>query len=214
VSKRGVEGFSLRETARAVGVSPAAAYRHFQDKSALLADIALDGHVRLAGVMLEALTGAQGAPGSAARATAELAAIGTAYVEFALAHPSHFRVMFGPWCEHPEREELPMEVFPDGRDPYQFLVDALHALVRSGAISKDARAGAEIAAWSAVHGLATLLVERALPLAPAERRVAIAAVLRSILASLGAPIPAGLRGPAPVEPPWRSGRAGGRRAGP
>ena len=200
VSRRGVEGFSLREAARAVGVSPAAAYRHFQDKSALLAAIALEGLVRMATDMEETLARVPGAPGTAARAAAEFAALAEAYVEFAIAHPSHFRVMFGPWCEHPGREELPMEAFPNGRDPYQFLVDALDALVATGAISKDARAGAEIAAWSIVHGLASLLVEGALPLAPterrglspAERRAAIAAVQRSALASLGAPIPADL----------------------
>ena len=187
VAKRGVEGFSLREAARAVGVSPAAAYRHFEDKSALVGALAVEGMVRMAAAMEAAIAGAPGAPGTPGRAVADLAAIGAAYVEFAVANPSHFRVMFGPWCEQPQRDELSMDLFPGGRDPFQILVDTLDALVRSGAVRPEAREGAEIPAWSAVHGLASLLVEEALSLAPAERQVAIAQVQRTLLAALGAP---------------------------
>ncbi len=185
VSKRGVEGFSLRETAREVGVSPAAAYRHFEDKAALLEALATDGMGRLAVAMEKAIARAPGAPGSPARAAAELAALGTAYVEFAVAHPSHFRVMFGPWCDHPEMEELPPEALPGGRDPYQILVDTLDGLVRAGAIAPAARAGAEIAAWASVHGLASLLVEGSLPLSAKGRTQAVGVIQRTLLLGLG-----------------------------
>src|SRR5512142_1408312 len=85
VAKQGVEGFSLREAARAVGVSPAAAYRHFADRSALLRALAHEGLARLALELEDAVASAPGAPGSPARAAAELAALGAAYVEFAVA---------------------------------------------------------------------------------------------------------------------------------
>jgi AcrR family transcriptional regulator len=185
VSKQGVESFSLREAARAVGVSPAAAYRHFEDKAALLAALAVDGMGRLALAMEAAMARAPGAAGAPARAAADLAALGEAYVEFAVRHPSHFRVMFGPWCEHPGMGEVPPEARPNGRDPYQLLVDALDGLVRSGAISATARAGAEISAWATVHGLACLLVEGSLPLTAAERAQALAVVQRTLLLGLG-----------------------------
>ncbi len=199
VARRGVEGFSLREAARAVGVSSAAAYRHFDDKSALLSALALDGLVRLAARMEEAIARAPGAAGTAAHAAAELAAIGEAYVEFAVANPSHFRVMFGPWCEHPDLVDPPPGVFPGGRDPYQILVATLDAMVQAGAIAPAARQGAEFAAWSAVHGLSTLLVEDALPLDAKERTQAYAIVVRTLLLGLGAS-PA-LLGSAPAAPP-------------
>src|SRR5512142_3557657 len=67
VSTRGVEGFSLREAARVVGVSAAAAYRHFEDRSALLKALAHEGLARLALRMEEAIAAAPGAPGSARR---------------------------------------------------------------------------------------------------------------------------------------------------
>jgi len=187
VARHGVEGFSLRETARAVGVSPAAAYRHFEDKSALVGALAVEGLVRMAAAMEAAIAAAPGEPGTPRRAVADLTAIGAAYVEFAVANPSHFRVMFGPWCEQPQRDELSMDLFPGGRDPYQILVDTLDALVRSGAVRPEVREGAEVPAWSAVHGLASLLVEEALALGPAERQVATALVQRMLLAGLGAP---------------------------
>ncbi|HET8539146.1 MAG TPA: TetR/AcrR family transcriptional regulator [Anaeromyxobacter sp.] len=186
VARKGVEGFSLREAARAVGVSPAAAYRHFEDRSALLAALAIEGLARLAVEMEEAIERAPGTPGSPSRAAAELSAIGTAYVEFAVANPSHFRVMFGPWCEHPQPGDLPPESFSRGRDPFHILVETLDGMVRTGAITPAARAGAEIAAWSAVHGLSSLLVDGAFALDRAERAQAMGLLLRTLLHGLGA----------------------------
>jgi AcrR family transcriptional regulator len=197
VAKHGVEGFSLREAARAVGVSAAAAYRHFEDRSALLKALAHQGLARLALKMEEAVSAAPGAPGSPARAAAELTRIGDAYVEFAVAHPSHFRVMFGPWCDL--TDELAPELLPHGRDPLQLLVDTLDGMVRAGAITATARQGAEITAWSAVHGLASLLVEGGLPLTAAERARACAVAQRALLLGLG--VSPELVGPPSEAPP-------------
>src|SRR5512140_2826896 len=60
VAERGAEGFSLREAARAVGVSSAAAYRHFADKPELLAALAAEGHGRMAAVMEKAISRVDG----------------------------------------------------------------------------------------------------------------------------------------------------------
>jgi AcrR family transcriptional regulator len=194
VAERGPEGFSLREAAREVGVSPAAAYRHFADKDALVAAIGADGHGRLAAAMERAASRVPGAPGSRTRAAETLLAIGDAYVEFAVRHPSHFRVMFGPCLES---EGFAPGCAPSGRDAFGILVGALDDLVATGAIRPEARAGAEISAWAGVHGLASLLVDGAIVLAPRERGPATQVVTRTILLGLGAdpallPAPAGL----------------------
>jgi hypothetical protein len=105
--------------------------------------------------------------------------------------------MFGPWCEHPI-EELPPEIFPSGRDPFTVLTDTLDGLVRAGAIAPAARAGAEIAVWSSVHGLASLLVERSLELGPAERAQAFAVLSRMVVLGLG--MSPALLGPAALPP--------------
>jgi len=187
VTSQGVEAFSLREAAREVGVSPAAAYRHFADKAALLQALAFEGMGRLALAMEKAIERAPGAPGSPARAAAELAGVGEAYVEFAVRHPAHFRVMFGASCPGGELDEVPPEAAPRGRDPFQILIDALDGLVATGAIPGAARAGAEVVAWSAVHGLASLQVSGLLPPGQAERSQALSAVLRTVLQGLGCP---------------------------
>ncbi len=182
VAKHGVEAFSLREAARAVGVSPAAAYRHFEDKDALLAALARDAFDRLAHLMERAISRVPGEPGTPGHAVAAFFGVGLAYVEFAVQHPSQFRVMFGPWCPH---EQIVAAGVHGQREPYTILVDSLDALVASGAVRAEARAGAEIAAWSMVHGLASLIVEGSVQLTKAERGRAIRHTERMILAALG-----------------------------
>jgi AcrR family transcriptional regulator len=183
VVERGPEGFSLREAAREVGVSPGAAYRHFADKNALLATLAADGHGRLATHMEKAVARVAGAAGTPAKAVADFAAIGEGYVDFAVRHPAHFRVMFGPCLE---AEGFAPCLSPSGRDAYQILVDALDALVAAGVVPAAARPGAELPAWSMVHGLSALLVDGALKLTVRERTGAMAAAARTLLLGLGA----------------------------
>jgi AcrR family transcriptional regulator len=158
-------------------------YRHFEDRSALLKALAHEGLARQALKMEEAIAAAPGAPGSPERAAAELTRIGTAYLEFAVAHPWHFRVMFGPWCDLSDK--LAPELLPHGRDPLQLLVDTLDGMVRAGAITEAARQGAEISTWAAVHGLASLLVEGGLPLGAAEGARTYGVLLRTLLLGLG-----------------------------
>jgi AcrR family transcriptional regulator len=184
VAERGPEGFSLREAAREVGVSPGAAYRHFADRTALLAALAADGHGRLATAMERALARVPGPAGTAAHGAASLGAIGEAYVEFAVRHPAHFRVMFGPCTA--------MEGFipgcaPSGRDAFQILVDTLDGLAAVGAMDASLRDSAALVAWSSVHGLAGLIVEGALEMGARDRAGAVEAVTRTLLLGLGAP---------------------------
>src|SRR5262245_1682880 len=79
IEKEGLEALSLREVARRAGVSHSAPYRHFPDRERLLAALVEEGFSMLA----EALE---------KRPRREM---GEAYVEFALAHPERFRLMFG-----------------------------------------------------------------------------------------------------------------------
>ncbi len=182
IAERGPEGFSLREAAREVGVSPGAAYRHFADKEALFLAVAEDGHGRLASSMERAIDRLASRPGSKPRAVAALTAIGESYVEFAVRHPSHFRVMFGPCTK---AADFAPACAPSGRDPFQILVHALDALVAAGAVQAQERVGAEIAAWSCVHGLAALLVEGAVDLPAQGRAQAVRLLCRTLLLGLG-----------------------------
>ncbi len=87
VQEQGVAALTLREVARRVEVTHAAPYRHFKDKSALLAAVAAEGFKRLSRTLSEARLGAS--------KSEQLAATGVAYLRFATHHPAHYRVMFG-----------------------------------------------------------------------------------------------------------------------
>ncbi len=151
IEREGLAAFSLREVARRVGVSANAAYRHFADKDALLAAVASHGLGVLARDMRQAME-AVSVRGAGPRATAHLRATGRAYVAFALAKPELFRVTFSrgapstsaSLCENGER------------DPFAVLNACLDALVETAVITPRRRAGAEIFAWTTVHGYASL----------------------------------------------------------
>lgn len=172
----GPDAVVLRAVSRAAGVSHNAAYRHFADQEDLLAAVADRCMERLGALMIER-TAAVRTRGAQARAWARLNVIGAAYIEFARTEPGWFRTAFAGVARH----GAPQSVVPadgPGTNPYLLLNARLDELVEVGAIPPERRPGAEIAAWSAVHGISTLLVDgplRALPADAAQQ--AIEAVL-------------------------------------
>ena len=181
IAKEGVEGFSLREAAKVVGVSPSAIYRHFPDKETLLSAIAQDGFVLLAEEFVKAMQLAAKARGmnTRERATVKFMAQGRSYIRFALANPSLFMVMFGPYCN-----SISVQSFEAAASsPYALLSAALDELMASGVLTSEHRQNLEIPVWSMVHGLANLLVTGALD--PNEADSMIELVVQQLLRSLG-----------------------------
>jgi len=162
VVTHGVEGFSLREAARRIGVTATACYRHFADKSALLNAVAIEGFTDLAQRM-EAESAhdvdlAGDSKSSISRAKQRFYAVGRAYVNFAVDNPAQFRVMFGPHGAGGS-ESVRGASKASGKDSYQIFVEALDELVACGAVERQARQLAELPAWASIHGLAALLVD-------------------------------------------------------
>jgi AcrR family transcriptional regulator len=87
LEEHGETALSLRAVARRAGVSPAAPYRHYADREALVSAVAAVGYRELA----EQLSAAHPTPST----PDELASVATAYVQFALERPALFRIMFG-----------------------------------------------------------------------------------------------------------------------
>ena len=146
VEAAGAEALSLREVARASGVSATAVYRHFPDKRALMTALALEGVRRLGEA--QAAAAAQATSGGAAAFTAT----GLAYIQFALANPGLFRLTF---------------TYPGIAigDPVS---DAAASLLHHHALDLargDARLARVIAlrAWALVHGLALLILDGRVP---------------------------------------------------
>jgi AcrR family transcriptional regulator len=140
---------TLREVARRAGVTHAAPYRHFTDKEALLAAVAEEGFHTLSEAMRTAMAAASDDPAE------RLEALGVGYVQFALAHPAHFQVMFGPelgWDE----EACTLHEAADGC--FALLVESVRAGQSRGMLRGEEPLPLALLCWSTVHGLATLLV--------------------------------------------------------
>ncbi|WP_297620467.1 TetR/AcrR family transcriptional regulator [Nocardia sp.] len=172
----------LREAARIAGVSHSAAYRHFTDREALLSEVAHCARGELAAQML------RGAD-RAADPVSRLGAVGTAYVDFALNNPGLFRTAFiahpSPVRDNhdPHRSDAPESPRP-GVEPFEVLEQVLDEVQSAGMLDPHRRPGAAIAAWSAVHGLAGLLVDGPLPSARPEVDLALSQVLELIARGL------------------------------
>jgi len=166
LEESGETALSLRAVARCAGVSPAAPYRHYADREALVSAIAAVGYRELA----ERLAAAHPSPST----TEELARVAVAYVQFALERPALFRIMFGEPCDGDN----------DERDAATAAVTHyVRAIVERTFPQADAEALAT-AVWALVHGLAFLHLDGKLdassPLVVAER---VTAAIHALLSA-------------------------------
>jgi AcrR family transcriptional regulator len=145
LEEEGLGALSLRQVARRAGVSHNAPYRHFPDRDHLLAALVEEGFRMFADELTK-------------RPRREM---GEAYVEFALAHPQRFRLMFGGTVKLENRDRR-----------------AYEALLQSFSDLGDDAQYAAAAAWSLVHGLAQLLLDGHFE--GRERKQFVRDVLRSV----------------------------------
>jgi AcrR family transcriptional regulator len=154
----GPEAVVLREATRQVGVVPNAAYRHFASRDALLQAVRSAALARLARAMEDELAQRPGRAPAADRARAGLRAIGRAYLRFARRETGLFRTAFTVPGNAPGDID-PEQAGAGGLGPFQLLGAALDQMVAAGELPAERRVGAEYLAWSAVHGLAVLLID-------------------------------------------------------
>ena len=164
----GPEAVVLRETTRRAGVAPNAAYRHFESRQALLYAVRSAALAAVARAMEAELAAVPQDLTPAEFARANLHAVGTGYLRFAQAESGLFRTAFGPSDDLKERVQgAPADSERKGQsglDPFELLGAAIDKLVAAGVMSPERRPGAEFLAWSAVHGLAMLVIDG--PLGP------------------------------------------------
>ena len=143
IEASGVENLSMREVSRRLGVSHQAPYKHFPSRDHILAEVVRQAFEDFASHLHEnALTG---------NTHVDLAAMGRAYLSFALEHPLQYRLMFGTPlpnpADHPEMMESAKQAFSllrdclaalAGDDPHQAELDALFV-------------------WSTLHGFASIM---------------------------------------------------------
>src|SRR3979490_410040 len=137
LDESGETELSLRAVARRAGVSPAAPYRHFADREALVSAVAAVGYRELA----ERVAAAPPAPST----PEQLASVAIAYVQFALERSALFRIMFGEPCDRDNDERVAAAA----------VTQYVRAIVERTFPQADTEALAT-AVWALVHGLALL----------------------------------------------------------
>ena len=164
IAQFGPAGFSFAEVTRAVGVSPAAPYRHFRDRDALMADIARRGFDKFA----DALAGAWN--GGAPDAMAAFKAVGQAYLAFARNEPAYFAAMFEARLPPDTSRELTQateRAFGILRQACEALITGLPDGKRPPALMMS------LHVWAMAHGIASLFgrgdnARRNIPMSPEQ----------------------------------------------
>ena len=166
IAERGTAGFTFAEVARAAGVSPAAPYRHFRDRNALVAEIARLGFERFTADLDRAWNGGRPDP------IAALENCGRAYLAFARREPAAYAAMFETGFPLEEDATL-LAASERAFAVLRRAADAVCALHRG----EGARPPALMVAlhiWAMAHGIASLFVgrldtaRRKLPMTPEE----------------------------------------------
>ena len=147
IKEKGPAGFTFADAARSAGVSPAAPYRHFRDREALLADVAREGFVRFEAMLTTGWNG--GKPD----VLAAFHNVGRAYLAFARAEPAYYAAMFEsglPPDLSPELRAAADRAFAVLRGAADTLVASLPADKRPPALMMS------LHVWSLSHGIASL----------------------------------------------------------
>lgn len=164
IAKKGPAGFSFAEAARAAGVSPAAPYRHYRDRDALMADVAVRGFEQFAAALEAAWDDARPDPRTA------FERVGRAYLAFARTEPALFSAMFEaglPATEYPMLQRAGEHAFGVLRQACEAISATYPAARRPPSLMMA------LHIWSLAHGMAALFARgdgarRPIPMSPEE----------------------------------------------
>lgn len=164
IAEKGPAGFTFADAARWAGVSPAAPYRHYRDRDALLADVARRGFEQFEGVLIKAWN--EGKPD----ALAGFDRLGKAYLDFAKREPAYYSAMFEagvPLDADPQLRDAGERAFEVLRNAAETLVAMMPAKGRPPALM------VALHIWSMTHGIASLFgrgdaARRSVPMPPED----------------------------------------------
>lgn len=151
LEEKGLSSFTLRECARRAGVSHAAPAHHFATAADLLAEIAARGFERFVEALGKAADSVEASP------SARLAAMGRAYIAFALANPAVYGLMFRSGAGPLQSPHLKTA----SAAAWQQLCDGVAASLGPG--RQDEITAKAAVVWALVHGMATLMLDGKLP---------------------------------------------------
>lgn len=179
LEKGSVEAVSIRALAKAVDVSPPSIYLHFPDKESVFFEACARGFTRFEASLRQAAQ-------SGGDAIDRLRRMGRAYVEFGLAHPAEYRVLFGGAVAPPD------EAGSDdpGVRAFTLVVEAIIEGVAAGTVRSDRDPLAlALAVWAAVHGAVLVLMqgETLAPVIQVEPADVVEAVIGVVVSGLAPP---------------------------
>jgi len=150
IEQVGIEGLSLRDVARRLGVSHQAPYKHFASRDHLLAEVVARAFAAFAAHL--------DAHPPTADAQADLSRMGAAYVGYARAHPLNYRLMFGTPLPDPAAHP---EMMRRARHAFGLLRACVGRLPGRAGPNDPLAAGDALFVWAAVHGIASILETKA-----------------------------------------------------
>lgn len=160
--EEGLEGFSMRELARRVGVTAPALYRHYDGRDEVLAAVVDEAYGLLSRYLQRALTGAT--------PRERFLRAGRAYLDFALEQPRFYRAIYaGP--QMLGRQSLPDELAEQACSIGQFWIDRVRECQDEGILDPGLEPG-EVARtlWAHAHGLVSLYLQGMVELGEEELR--------------------------------------------
>lgn len=149
VEEKGPDGFSVSDACRLAGVSTAAPYKHFKNKTDMLVAMVMEGMERHRDNMIAALDGIP--PGSPARVNA----LGKEYVAFALREPGVFRLKFGGFTDRLTDDRLKAA----GEQTFEMVLREVALCLGEDEITPEVRKRGFML-WSFVHGLSFILFDK------------------------------------------------------
>lgn len=145
--KDGLDGFSMRQLARDVGVTAPALYRHYKSREHVLADVVREAYREFTSYLYHALEG---------RTPWErMVRAANGYLEFAIEHPRWYEILFvAP-------DQMGMAILPDdleaqGHAIHQFWVDRVRECMDAGLFRRGDPLQISLTMWAHAHGLVTL----------------------------------------------------------
>ncbi len=172
VEEKGPDNFSVSEACRRAGVSTAAPYKHFKDKTEMLREVAAAGMVRQSEQMMAEL--APHPDGTQAR----IIALGRVYIRFATAEPGVFRLMF-TWSGDTDDDQ---KLYALGDEKFA-VVQMEVAKCHGRQVIEDEDRQKAFMLWSFVHGLSFLSIDGKLAdnKMPADLETILAEIARRIV---------------------------------
>jgi AcrR family transcriptional regulator len=156
--REGFERTTIRRIADAVEYAPGAIYSWFRDKDDIFYELHARAFQKFRAFVRPEI---EQAPTPAER----LRRAGELYLRFAFEHPQHYELMFIMSVTGRRIQEQDPR-WEEGLENYDFLRGIVRDCIEDGSLPRGDLEAATFAIWSAVHGIASLVIRGRCPMIP------------------------------------------------